>query len=251
MRLDLINYRGHTLTRDTAEAITAMEKRLAESGWQVLILGPVPGSEKGNPLSLVPSGREVHLSLEREGTRDEQAILNALWGHAVPLGFTPATRYPTPGPGDTVFHYYGPWRPLMDRLFSEGRGHLVWPSLCAASLVDVGRWEGKKGNERFIQAQLHRTGHNCGPVDGDVGPRTARAIESLGMVRADLMAVYNHLKELQDVAPTQQERRTGSVQLPGQKFNIGATGGIKVTRTNTGAALVIEGPGRLVIDVGE
>jgi len=250
MPVQLVNFRGTTLTDDTAKAVESLDRKVTESGWKLLILGPVPGSEDHNLKSLVPAGREIHLSLERNGDLDTQNILNALWGYAIPLGFTPQRRYPVPGEGDLVFHFYGPWRPLMDRLFAEGRGHLVWPSLCCASLVDVQRWQGDKTVERFIQAQLHRTGHNCGPVDGVIGPRTARAIEALGLPRADLKAVQGHLQGLQDNPPTLIERRTGSVQLPGQKFTLGATGGLKVTRTKTGAALVIDGPGRLVIDVG-
>ena len=250
MRLSLVNFRGRTLTEDTVKAVTSLEERLSDSGWKMLLLGPSPGSEEDDPMSLVPAGREIHLSLEREGMPSDQEILNALWGHAIPLGFTPYSRYPIPDSSDTVFHYYGPWRTLMDRLFAEGRGHLAWPSLCAAAQVDVGRWKGDKATERFTQAQLHRTGHNCGPVDGEIGPRTARAIESLGLVRVSLADVHRHLMQVQDSTPTPTERRTGSLQLPGQKFNIGVIGGIKVTRTSTGAALTIDGPGRLVIDIG-
>ena len=251
MRTKLLNFRGLTLTEDTAQAVDALERRLAEKKWVLRLLGPQPGTDEDNLESLIPAGREVRLTLSRDdGFSSPQAVLAALWGHAVPLGFTPFNRYPLSGHGDTAFHFYGPWRPVLDRMMAEGRGHLAWPSLCAAALTDVGRWKGDKTLERFIQAQLHRTGHNCGPVDGEIGHRTARAIESLGLVRASLAEVHEHLMQLQETAPTQTERRTGSIQLPGQKFNIGVTGGVKVTRSTSGAGLVIDGPGRIVIDVG-
>jgi len=248
-RTTLINFRGLLLSRDTAEAVQALEASAGENGWVLNLLGPVAGSESG-PFSLVPAGREVRFSLSRDAEEDPQLVLNAMWGHAVPLGFTPWCRYPLPGTADTTFHFFGPWQPLYDRLLAEGRGHLAWPSVCCAAQCDAGQWQGDKAEERFAQAQLHRIGRNCGPIDGVVGPRTAEAIRSLGLDRSSFAQVLAHLRQA-GTPVVERDRQVGHVVVPGRKVVVTPTEGIKVTRTRHGAALTVEKPGRVIIDIGE
>ena len=248
-RTSLINFRGRLLTRDTAEAVQALEASAGENGWGLELSGPAAGSDD-NPDSLVPAGREVQFLLTREGESSVQSALNAMWGHAVPLGFTPWCRYPLPGSGNTTFHFFGPWQPLYDRLLAEGRGHLAWPSVCCAAQCDVGQWKGDKTEERFVQAQLHRIGRNCGPVDGIIGPRTAEAIRSLGLDRSSFAQVSAHLRQAE--APVvKKTRQVGHVVVPGRTVVVTPTDGIKATRTRHGATLVVEKPGRVIIDIGE
>ena len=250
-RISLVSFQGLLLTQDTADALSILETRAMEHKWQVLVCGPPPGSKEGDPLSLVPAGREIWVKLGHKTQLDPQVALNALWGFAVPLGFTPLLRYPLMGESDMVFHFFGPWRALSDRLLSEGRGHLAWPSVCAAAQCDVGQWKGTREQERFCQAQLHRMGRNCGPVDGVFGPRTVATMETLGLAQSNLQKVVEHLANQVPMQQRPFSRKIGYISVPGQTLSLGATGGIRMIRTPQGATLTIEGPGRLIMDVGD
>ena len=251
MRQSLISFRGYLLTKDTAKAVEALEVRAAETGWRVRLTGPVPGSHEGDPFSLIPAGREVHLTLT-QGDSSEQSSLNALWGCAVPLGFTPWCRYPLVDEDKAhVFHYFGPWRTLHDRLMSEGRGHLAWPSVCCAAQCDVGQWRGDRTAERLLQAQLHRVGRNCGPIDGILGPRTAMAIQSLSLGQVAVSQLLEHLYRLGEERRPPSPHQVGHVALPNRQLTIAAVGGVKVARTKQGAVLTVDGPGRVILDIGD
>ena len=117
-------------------------------------------------------GREIRL---------ESPDLRSLWSIAIPLGFTPWSRWPVPGELDDLFHFAGPWQQVVDRLLAEGRGELAWQSACCAASCDVGAWKGDRELERFVQAQLHRVGANPGSLDGVVGRRTVDALNSIGL----------------------------------------------------------------------
>lgn len=251
-RSTLISYQGVLLTPDTAHAVKALTIQAAANQWTVQVVGPVAGSQSGNPLSLVSAGREVHLRLERAGVADPQQILNATWGYAVPGGFTPWLRYPIAGQTEeAIFHYFGPWKYVYDRLIAEGRGHLAWPSVCAAAQCDVGAWAGDRVQERFLQAQLHRLGQNCGPVDGVLGSRTTESLEALGLVRLGLPQLLEYVSKANPAAPSAQSRQQGHVAMPGRQMTVNAFGGIKVVQTAHGATLTVDGPGRVVLDIGE
>lgn len=251
MHQSLISFRGFLLTKDTAHAVESLEARASELEWKVRLIGPPPGSRDGNPLSLIPAGREIHMMLE-QGDSSKQSCLNAMWGCAIPLGFTPQCRYPlADDPVAAVFHYFGPWRTLHDRLLSEGRGHLAWPSVCCAAQCDVGQWAGDKTTERLLQAQLHRIGRNCGPIDGIIGPRTAAAIQSLGLGQVSINDLLEHLYQLDGGKRSSSPRQVGHIALPDRKLMVTATGGVKVARTKQGAILTVDGPGRVILDIGE
>jgi len=250
-RETLINFRGLLLTQDTAHLVQSLEANAGATGWQLELLGPKAGSADGEILSLAPAGRELHLTLTRKEEHDPQSALNALWGYAVPLGVTPWDRYPIVGDINYIYHFLGPWQPLYDRLLAEGRGHLAWPSVCCAAQCDVGQWKGDKPDERFAQAQLHRVGRNCGPIDGIIGPRTAESIRSLGLERSSFAQVLAHLKERETPLPSRQDRRVGHITVPGRQVAVTPTEGIKVTRTMHGASLVVDQPGRVIVDIGE
>lgn len=251
-RTRLNNYRGLILSPDTAQALRTLEQQASDAGkWRVLLTGPEPKAGWAGPRSLIPAGREVHFHLTHASS-DPQTALDAAWGFAVPLGFTPKTRYPNDPHDDasTVFHFYGSWAPLVSRLLAEGRGHLAWPSLCCAAQVDVGTWAGDKTEERYIQSQLHRLGKNPGPVDGIIGPRTAQAIEALNLGRASRAQVLEHLRTATPPKISEAARVRGHVVVPGRVVRVEAHGGVKATDTGNGAALTIDGPGRVIVDVG-
>lgn len=251
MRQSLISFRGFLLTKDTAHAIELLEAKAAELQWKVRLIGPTPGSEEGNPMSLIPAGREIHMVLE-QGDSSKQAALNAMWGCAIPLGFTPKCRYPLATDSESnVFHYFGPWRALHDRILSEGRGHLAWPSVCCAAQCDVGQWKGDRTTERLLQAQLHRVGRNCGPIDGVIGPRTAMAIQSLGLGQVSIKGLLDHLYQLEEGKRASSPRQVGYIALPDRQLAISSTGSVKVARTKQGATLTVDGPGRVLLDIGD
>lgn len=251
MRVQLYNYRGIALSQDTIEALSKVEEKATENGWRLDLINSdstVPPSEGSE--SLQAAGRQVTLRLHRDDVGLQES-LNAMWGHLVPLGFTPWNRYPIVStPGDNVFHFFGPWRVIYDRLMSEGRGHLAWPSMCCASQVDVGTWAGDKVEERFVQAQLHRVGRNCGPVDGIIGPRTTECIDTLGLKRATFPKVIQYLKKMESPSVEIRPRQVGHIALPGRNLTVSSYGGVKVTKTVHGATLTVDGPGRVILDVG-
>lgn len=251
-RTALQNYRGHVLTEDTTQALHALEERAWQLGkWKLDLLDPLI-KDKRDPGSLVPAGREIHFRLQRSD-RSEQESLNAAWACAVPLGFTPKDRWPRPSTTSEVFYFFGPWSSVNERLLSEGRGHLAWPSVCIAAQCDVGVWQGDKETERFVQAQLHRVGKNVGPIDGVIGKRTQAAIASLGLDRPSLAQVAAHLK-LAEPTPKQayqpQQAARGHISVPGHTIRVQAFGDVRATQHGTsGASIVAHGEGRLVIEV--
>lgn len=245
-RIQLQSFRGLLFTPDTVEAIKRLEEAAWAKGKWKIQLHP-PGTASG--ASLVPAGREVHLTLVHDKEPTPQRALEALWGFAIPQGFTPWSRYPILAHDSLIFHYLGPWQALLDRLMSEGRGHLAWPSVCAAARVDVGAWTGENEEAVFIQAQLHRVGLNPGPVDGVIGTRTTKAMERLGLVRPSMVKAIEHLRNAQVAVSPQAKSGKGFITIPGKRLAIGAFGGVSVVTTPTGASLDIRGPGRVIVDI--
>lgn len=245
-RQRLRTYKGLIVTADTATALKIVEERANAIGrWTVKYL---PQPPQVDPLSLAPAGREVHLLFEKAGATAQDA-LNAAWGCLVPQGFTPKLRYPLVESGSTVFHFFGPWQGLYGLLLAEGRGHLAWPSVCCAAQCDVGEWKGDKEEVRFIQAQLHRLGRNCGPIDGVVGPRTAAALESLALPRGTLVQAAEFLRTAPDPAKVAGQASRGHLHVPGYNLVVEGYGGVKAWPVQSGAGLEVTGPGRLVVDV--
>jgi len=262
-----VAYRSSVVTPDVAEAMRQLEISAAEWGglrisykgtprtdlnWQA-DAGP---TECPPHLSMRSTGREVLLRVNidiYDGPEElrREAEIAVLWGLAIPLRLTPWKRYPTPGAGDDVFHYLGPWQTLHDHLLSEGRGEIAWASVCAAAQVDVGSWQGTKEVERFVQSQLHRLGFPCGPVDGEIGERTVGALRSLGMQGKSLMETARELAKMRDPKRRGSGRRMGNLVLAGDDVSVSAYGDIAVAKTKHGASVTVDGPGRLVVTVGE
>jgi len=265
-RTPLISAWKTVVTPDTADALRALERAAAKLGGVRLTLKGVPRTTAqgegpgptGYPpaLSMRMTGREVYLRVHITGTtltetQLREAEVATLWGLAVPLGFTPWLRYPVPGAGDEVFHFLGPWRTLYDFLCGQGRGELAWPSLCAAAQVDVGNWEGPKRVERFVQAQLHRLGHHCGPVNGEIDENTAKALRALGLHGQTFEEMAQALLTLEAAPTTPQERRQGHVHLPGSDVSVVSYGQVAAIQTRQGIALTVDGPGKVIINIGQ
>ena len=175
-----------------------------------------------------------------------------MWSLAVPLGFTPWSRYPVISEHQHVFHYLGPWAVLYERICAEGRGHLAWDSVRTAALADVGALEGARAIEKFIQAQAHRLGHNPGPVDGIIGPRTIKALESLGLKGLPFSEMAETMIKKTSKKPTPLKRGAGHITIPGRALSVTSFGSVKTLQTNNGVSLDVGGAGgRVVVDIGE
>lgn len=247
-RQRLISYKGLLLTQDMAHVLEAMERKASDNGrWRVKYLQP-PDVTAGDPLSLAIAGREVRFVFDKHGATQQEA-LNAAWACAIPLGILPWLRYPLLKPGSQVFHYFGDWKVIYDRLLAEGRGHLAWPSVCCAAQVDIGVWAGDKEEARFVQAQLHRLGRNAGPLDGVIGQRSAAAIESLNLTRPSLTLVAEHLRTADLDKKPEVSLSRGHMLIPGRDLVVSAYGGVKSWQAPNGAGFEVNGPGRIVVDV--
>lgn len=245
MRQVLAKHRGLFLTQDTINALKSFERRAWEGGeWRAEYL------ELDTSRPLAKAGREVLVRLTHDRATPERSLA-ATWAFIVPSGFTPWNRYPVQGEHDLMFHYLGPWGPLHDRLCAEGRGHMAWDSVCKASLLSVGEWDGDRKVETQVQAHLHRIGMNCGPLDGVLGPRTLTCIEALGLTNTAIDQVLEHLEEAEPPKPQPRERGKGYVSVPGWKATAVAFGGIEAVRNSeAGFTLRVTAPGRLIVDVG-
>jgi hypothetical protein len=256
-RTSLIAFRSAVVTPDTAEALRHVDRNAAKRPGVTFHFKGIRRGEanwrgaKGPPhLSMRPTGREVQLRLSiRDGSPQDELAL--LWGLAVPLGFTPWNRYPVPGDNDDLFHYLGPWQMLFDHLCGEGRGELAWPSVCCAAQSDTGTWEGDRRPERFVQAQLHRLGLHCGPVDGVIGERTTSALQALGMVGTTLEETAESLGKFKSPKTSTQGRRHGHIVIDGDDVAVFSFGKVATQRTKQGVSLTIDGPGKVVLDIGQ
>ena len=257
-------YRKTLVTKDTYDAMRRVEMAAKEYGnvqveydgvtadlasWEGVkhrFSGPL-----GLPahLSMRPTGREVYLSLT--GLDDPLQRLAVLWSIVVPLGFMPWDRYTVPSDTSHVFHYLGPWSTVGDFLHGEGRGDLAWPSMCCAAQIEVGTWSGNHATERTIQTHLHRLGIHCGPVDGNMGPATLSAMKALGLTGMESVKVAEALVNMNAPPTRQQERQRGHVVLGGVPMQAFTSGGVHTVETRNGYALTVDGPGRLILTVGE
>lgn len=232
-RIELEDYPGvGSLTPDTCEALRTLAERAEVRG---LLFTP---SKSLGPQA--PTGRSINVTIQ-----ESEEALRLLWSLAVPLGFTPSSRYPIRGTRNEVLTFVGPWQGLLDRLCGEGRGHLAWSALVKASDLDL---DASENLIEFIQAQLHRVGANPGNIDGILGERTKSALEALG-VSSDIEQAAAYLKDLKVQVLTSSEDGPWRGQVIGHGLvSIASHGQVAVTRTPNGAALTIEGPGRVIAD---
>jgi hypothetical protein len=269
-RIQRVQFNKTLVTPDTASALRQLEKRAERlTGTRLSINGPDPAqmnweairTKNAGPTGLppewsaVPTGREVYLNLEilddKEPAQSRiERQLAMLWGIAVPLGFTPFSRYPLPGTTMGVFHFMGPWDILMDHMLGAGRGEAAWAGFCGAAQADVGAWEGGKQTERFVQSHLHRIGYNAGAIDGVLGNATLASMKAAGFSGMPLTEAAESIGK-RGVPPRRQPRKAveGTMEIPDTDFSIVSYGQVRTARTPKGAVLSISGPGRIVVDV--
>lgn len=247
-RIKCKTWKGIHLTPDALNAIQKLEEHAYKTwGWR-LICDQAPQKVLPSTQSLASAGREVYMRLEHPTHQNPQRALEALWGFAIPLGFTPWPRHPVlvGAAYEHVFHFLGPWQVVYDRMIAEGRGHLAWSSVRAAALSDVGAYAEPNKEGVFLQAQLHRVGQNPGAVDGVLGPRTAQAFQALELATGKRFTKAQWLAKL----PTFQPPKQSSLAIISCTTNhqIQSFGEIQTIRSNQGAKVKINGPGRIVVD---
>lgn len=261
--MKLISYRSSLFTPDTREALSKFgEASRHYEGFTVKYAGvPRPlcswegvGEDPGPtglpaPVSMRPTGREVYLTVE--GASHPMEEVAALWSMAVPLGFVPWDRYPLPSATSHVFHYLGPWSSVGDFLQGEGRGELAWPSMCGAAQCEAGLWGGDRVVERSVQTHLHRLGVHCGPVDGSIGPITLGALKALGVGNMELAATESALAGMKMPTPRAVKRAEGHLVLNDVSMEAFTSGGVHTVRTRSGYSVTVDGPGRLILMVGD
>lgn len=194
--------------------------------------------------SMRMTGREVKVWLESD-QHEEDSMVPTLWSAMVPNGFVPWNRYPVPSETQRLFHYFGDWQSIGDSLQGEGRGEHSWPSICVASQIEAGVWEGGKDIERSVQANLHRLGIPCGPLDGNIGERTLGAIKSLGLSRMQMSAVNQALMSMSKPKKEDNKKRFGQLFIESTDMRVFTSGSVASQKTRTGFVLSAWGPGIL------
>lgn len=257
-RTKLVKVGRHSYTVDTHKALMRVadsfkDYRLEYEGCML----PRGGDAFGPANLLTRTGRLVHhvtldFSLAEEDPKVAQRKEDELWARFVPEGFVPWDRFPRgDSPTRGTFFYPGPWQPLIDSLLSEGMGHEALPSFAIAAMLDIGQWDGDRKVERFVQAQLHRIGMPCGPINGIIDERTAALLRSLGMdvpleKAAELLCEYET-----PTASPKEERVYGHIVMPGVEFSVQTVGAVEPIKQPTGLTLAIEGSGRVILDIRE
>lgn len=250
-RVELMRFRSLLVTADTKQALERADEHAKKYGY-ILEFTPEEGPQPP-PYSMENTGRQVgvRLSLATSGTLDATQRIAVVWSILVPFGFTPWTRYPLPGDHSHIFHFLGPWSSLQDRMLSEGRGHLTWPSLCVSAQLDVGAWEGGRATERFVQAQLHRIGYNPGAVDGIIGNRTLQALRALGAQGRPLTEVATQLAQREVVRSLGGKAVAGQIRIPGRQVSVETAGGITAEHTGGDVRLQVSDVGTVIVRVGQ
>ena len=264
-----IQYKNTTVTSDTAAALRQLEKRASTmQNVRLSITGPTqdqmswdgvrknPGPTGLPPeWSAVPTGREVYLGVEiiDDKLSDQSKIeraLASLWALTIPMGFTPYSRYPLPGPHMNVFHFMGPWAILADHLLGAGRGEAAWPGFCAAAQADADCWEGNKQTERYVQAHLHRLGYNPGAIDGVVANSTLASLKAIGLSGRPMMEIAKEVGTKASVSQDlPRQKKEGRIDLGDVDFSIVSYGQVRTMRKPDGVHIAINGAGRIVLDV--
>ena len=247
-RIGLVEFGNFKITEDTKKAVNLLIVRAKNFGWIVDLCETPISTEMG------ALGREVCFEMKHNGDFEAstQDKVNALWGLAVPLGFTPYNRYAIDDSLSFMFHHFDCWTPMMDRILAEGRGHQMWGSLVCACSVDIGVWKGDKTLVRMIQAQLHRIGYNCGVIDGIVGSRTLKCIQANNLEGMELVEIAKILiKKHKRESNVSKKTTKGFISIPERQFQVTTYGNVQTVKSTNGVSVETKSGGRLVIDIGE
>lgn len=248
-RISLVEFGNLKITEETKKVVDLVILKAKQFGWKLDLCEPPIKTD------LYACGREVCFEIKHSEGYDTKTIdqINALWGIAIPLGLVPYNRYPLDDSLSFMFHHFGCWKPLMDRILAEGRGHLMWSSVVCASLCDIGEWKGDRSLVRMLQAQLHRIGYNCGAIDGILGSRTLRCIQANNLQGLELVEIVKLLIEKHRREVNISNKTTkGFLSLPERDFQVTCYGGVHTVKSTNGVSIESSGVGgRLIIDIGD
>jgi len=210
-RIPLWALRGGQMTPDAAAALLALSKSCAENGGQLLISDCFRSVEfqaktrkkyenwlaAGKPSRrsaeydkktmkgafVSRPGRSFHncgravdiahmLAAPDDVPKDQK--LDWLWDVAKPLGWAPIIKDPREGQSEAWhFDWRGPWQPVYERL-----GY-AQTAMCGVLDLGLGEDVYARAWQRWVQAQIHRGGHDIGDVDGYWGKLTEAGAEAL------------------------------------------------------------------------
>ena len=223
----IYKYKNGIYTKDTLDTVHEIESLIRNS-------------KLDGTLGESQSGREISFSTTN---------LPKAWSFLIPLGVTPWRRYPTSGPEDNVYHVYGPWQPMMDRLMAVGRGDAVWSSFQMACQFDSGK---EIQPQVEIQLHLHRLGYNPGPVDGVIGPLTLQALREAGF-KDRIEVVLEQLRRRKEKLAPKPTKSTKLV-LTGDVTRVSAVqtfGLCRSVKEESEVILDVAGGGRVILDFKE
>lgn len=243
MRTSLISLRGIRVVPELAEAIRRLEGALVKVGDVRLKVSSSNATDMGK------AGREVSLELISSKYSEKECCF-ILWGCAIPCGFTPLDRYPNLNTETkNVFHYIGEWHTFLSSLLSYGMGEFAWENICLASLLDVGLTRPPNIKVCYIQAQLARLGLYIGNIDGVYSEVVNKGLSTLGLLGKEEREVIEHLNDIGTKPLEKKKPLNGFITLPEVPFRASSYGEVSTVQKKNGVELVIEGTGRVVLDV--
>jgi len=253
-RLGLTRYGALTVSTDTAYALHILEQRAREKNIILDILDASESVLKNHAQRFYESGREVLIRYSSKNSLPLSVYekISLVWSLAYPLGFMPYFRHPLPGEGSDLFHFFGIWQPVMERLYSEGSAEYAWSSMWYAAMTDIGKISDEDYLMYFIQGQLHRLGINCGVINGKLTDRTKKCLLSIGLYG---MSYENIAIELSSRDPSNSisNKEAGYLYLSTvsleRELQVNQSGDVGVVNDPNGIKFNVgKGNGKIVID---
>jgi len=114
------------------------------------------------------------------------AALSKLWDLAIPLGFTPIIKNPSLEQSECWhFDRLGPLAGVRAAFVAHRNEspdfRNAYGLTAMVGNVLVGTFTGTKKMERYVQCRLLLAGHWPGPPDGQIGPKTRKALKAAGV----------------------------------------------------------------------
>lgn len=253
-RTALTRYGALSVSTDTAYALHILEQKAREKNIILDILDASDSVLKNHAQNFYASGRELLIRYSSKNSLNLTVYekICTVWSLAYPLGFLPYYRHPLPGEGSDLFHFFGTWQPIMERLYSEGSGEYAWSSMWYASMTDIGKIAHDGYLMFLIQGQLHRLGINCGPVNGVLTDRTKKSLQSLGLYGVTYENIAIELCS-RDPSTNKIQNNKGYLYLStasiDREIDINQTGDVGVVNDPNGIKFNIgTGSGRITVD---
>lgn len=254
-RTGLTRYGALTVANDTAYALHILEQKAKEKNIVLDILDSRDSLLKNQSQNFSESGREVLIRYSSKNAYSHSVYekICIVWSLAYPLGFQPYFRHPLPGEGSDIFHFFGIWQPIMERLYTEGSGEYAWSSMWYASMTDIGKIQDSDYLIYLIQGQLHRLGVNCGIVNGKMTDKTKKGLQSLGLYGMDYEKIAVELCSREPINSMVPPSESGYLYLStvslDRDIQVNQFGDVGVVNDPNGVKFNVgKGTGKIVID---